>query len=160
MATLLACLHIQELHGNSVIHLELCFSPPDECKANIHPLLAPFWSLPTPEELVGFTMFTSESPGRSALPLGAERTVGFFPSEAVTVELNFSDLFRLTASNCKLLSFTSTPVICINGICFNYNLSLNITYKLYSAFSQYISCHFRTAGSHFVYSGPPNGPEH
>lgn len=52
MATLLACLHIQELHSNSVIHLDLCFSPPDERKTNIHPLLAPFWSLPTPEELV------------------------------------------------------------------------------------------------------------
>lgn len=47
--------------------------------------------------------------------------------------------------------------MCINIIRFNYNLSLNITYKLYSALSHYISCQFSTAGSYFVvYLGPPS----
>lgn len=35
-------------------------------------------------------------------------------------------------------------------IFFYYNLLLNITYKLYSALSQYISCQFCTAGSYFM----------
>ncbi len=33
---------IQQLHGNVIIYLNLCLKPADECKSNIHSLLALF----------------------------------------------------------------------------------------------------------------------
>lgn len=76
-------------------------------------------------------------------------TVVLFPSvhqqNTVMHWLNVSYVCCLT----KLSSFTNTH-ICINGVRFNYNLSLNITYKLYSALSQYNSCQFSTEGRYFI----------